>query len=375
MSGAQETTCVTPLTALRPGAVAILQVHGADVEAALKRITGLSSLEPGRLYLADIAGVDRGLVVLLRDGEQSAAQLMPHGGPRVVSAILEAAAAMGMRVAREAEAMTLYPEADSPIQADALYQVAHSASPAAVDLLLAQPERWREALKNPGAIDRAQVIADASVLNRLIDPPTVVVVGRPNVGKSTLTNRLLGRAVSLVADLPGTTRDWVGAMVELGVGDWGLGIGEEADPVCSNPQTTTPNIAVRWLDTPGLRISDDTVEQRAIGIAREVIASADVLVAMRDPQSDWPDDQSLPRKPDVLVVNKVETASDAGTYGEGVLTISAQTGRGVDALQRRVVEALGLERVDDERLWAFSETLRAYVRGETDSLSAYVARG
>ncbi|NJL31882.1 MAG: GTP-binding protein [Phycisphaerales bacterium] len=60
----------------------------------------------------------------------------------------------------------------------------------------------------------------------------VVVAGQPNVGKSTLMNKMLGRSASLVADLPGTTRDWVAGWVEL------------------------EGVALHWMDTPGLRHTD-----------------------------------------------------------------------------------------------------------------------
>lgn len=359
MTGRVAETCVTQMTAARPGAVAVLQLRGPGVVEVLARVTGRHGFEPGRVYLSDLGGIDRGLAVLLRGGEDAVAQLMPHGGPRLVSAIMEALSGLGVCIETEPDALGLYPEADSVIQAEAMRLVAKSLSPAAVDVLLAQPGRWREAMKQPGGIDRDKVLADTRVLDRLVEPATVVVVGRPNVGKSTLTNRLLGRSVSLVADLPGTTRDWVGAMVELGGG-------------CTNARMSLSNIAVRWLDTPGLRESDDTVEQRAIEIAREQVASADVLVAMRDPGTDWPDTQVLPREPDLLVVNKVDGTGGAADYGDGALSISAKTGRGVDELQRRIVAALGFDRVGAGALWAFSETLRGYVRGEGVGMNVYL---
>jgi tRNA modification GTPase len=346
-------TRVALATALRPGAVAVLQLIGPGVEDVLSHITGRQNWSPQRLYLTDIAGIDRGLAVLIRGGGEGLAQLMPHGGPRVVQSILEKLAELGVSVDPAPDPMALYPEADSLIEADVLAAVARAASPAAIDLLAAQPGRWREAMRNPRAIDRNRVLHDADVLDKLIDPPTVVVVGRPNVGKSTLTNRLMGRAVSLVADLPGTTRDWVGGMVEIG--------------------GTTDAVAVHWLDTPGLRDSGDSIERRAIGIARRVIQEADVLIAMRDPELDWPEAASLPREPDLRVVNKVDDAAVAASWPDAI-TISAKTGRGVDVLQRRIIEALGLHAIAPSTLWAFSETLRGYVRGYVEDLDGYLAR-
>lgn len=354
MTAGHSKTRVTLTTAARPGAVAVLQLYGpgAGAEDVLFRITGRRDWELGRLRLVDIAGIDCGLAVLLRAGPDGVAQLMPHGGPRVVQSILEKLAEVDVLVDRETNPLALYPEADSPIQADALLAIALAASPAAIDVLLAQPGRWREAMKDGRSSDRDRLREDTRILDRLVDPPKVVVVGRPNVGKSTLTNRLLGRTVSLVADLPGTTRDWVGAVVELG------GIRNA--------------VAVRWLDTPGLRASGDGVEQRAIGLARQEIASADVLIAMRDPDQDWPAAGALPREPDLRVINKLD--DNAGcTDRSGALAISALNGGGIDTLQQLIVEALGLHHVNEDVLWAFSDTLRHYSEDEDVDLSAYLA--
>ncbi len=343
-------TCrVTPATALRPGAVAAVLLHGSGITELLSGLTGRETWEPGHVYWVDMAGIDRGLATLVRGGDRGCAQLMPHGGPRIVQNLLTKLTELGAVIDDAPDPAVLYPEADSQIQADALAAVARAASPAAIDLLLAQPRLWRKAIQTPADVDRESIRGTSLLLDRLIDPPTVVVVGRPNVGKSTLTNRLMGKTVSLVADLPGTTRDWVGAVVELG------GVHDA--------------VAVRWLDTPGLRASDDTVEQEALGIARNVIASADVLISMRDAQQDWPKPGALPREPDLRVVNKIDQSD--GVWPDAI-PISAATGRGIDTLQQRVVAALGLGRIEPDPLWAFSDTLRRFVLGETDGLSGYL---
>lgn len=342
--------CLT--TAANPGAVAILQLAGPGVQDVLERLTGRKSWDMSRLYLSDFARIDRGLAVLMRAGPEGLAQLMPHGGPRVVRSLIESITSMGVVIDNRPDPLTVYPEADSPIQADALAAVARATSPAAIDRLLAQPRLWRSAVDTYAGLDqhtREKIQHDSCLLDRLITPPTVVVVGLPNVGKSTLTNRLMGRSVSLVADLPGTTRDWVGGLVELG--------------------SARNAIAVRWIDTPGLRTSGDGIEQRAIGLASQTIRAADVLIVMRDPDSDWPDPADLPREPDIRVVNKADLAHTSPT---DAIRISAATGQGVDLLQQRVVEALGLDQVESSACWAFSDTLRSWLRGEQQDLSDYL---
>jgi tRNA modification GTPase len=244
-----------------------------------------------------------------------------------------------------------------------LAALARAASPAAIDPLLAQPALWRDYLAKPASqftTDGCEVIVSRSrTLDRLIDPPGVVVVGRANVGKSTLTNRLMGRPASLVADLPGTTRDWVGGLVEL-----------SPESRVRSPESA---VAVRWLDTPGMRDSDDPIEQRAIELAKQVVADADVLIAMRDADSDWPDPSDLPGAVDLHVVNKSDLPDAARDNDRAdVLHISALTGEGLDELQECILGALALSDVSSTALWAFSPRLRELMRtGDIAALRAY----
>ncbi|MEM6458502.1 MAG: GTPase [Planctomycetota bacterium] len=335
-------TRATPAT---PGAVAVVQVRG-DAAALVNLLERLTERQAdgwpvGRLRLASLGGVDEGLTGRLGD---DVAQLMPHGGPRVVQKLIGRLRELGVEPAVEPDPMTLYPEAGSPIEADVLHAIATAASPAAVDRLAEQPRLWRAWL----AAEPTEKPASPEGWDRLLTPPTVVVVGRPNVGKSTLLNRLTGRITAIAADAAGTTRDWVGATVELMPEVPGGG----GDPL-------RDAVAVRWLDTPGLRLSNDPVEQRAIAAARSVVASADVLVAMRDPQSDWPTLDGLDREPDVRVTNKADTPEAVSGGGMGQLRISASDGSGIDKLSGAVLSCLGLSAMSDDRPWVFSSMLQA----------------
>lgn len=321
----------------QPGAVAILQLTGDGIDSVLEWLTGCSDWPIGRLRLSRLAGVDDGVAVKL---SAEIAQLMPHGGPRVVQRLLDRLLSFGVAVDNKPDPQTLYPEARSPIEADMLYAMATAASPAAIDLLARQPELWREYIRNPES--------ELCDLNALIHPPTVVVVGPPNVGKSTLTNALFGKSISLVADLPGTTRDWVGGLVNL----------------------VTPReklITVRWLDTPGLRQSDDLIEQRAIRIAEQVIASADVLISMRDPETCHP--SGLPRSADLELLNKSDRSQPSAS---DEMPISAKYGKGLDALQHQVIDRLGLTTLPEDQRWAFSPTLKLYGKADSIELQRYV---
>ncbi len=380
-------TYLTATTAPRAGAVAVLQLHGPDALDAAERLVGRALPTDGRLVLCDLAGIDTGLAGVLRGGEDAVVQLMPHGGPRVVQRLTAALGELGVAVEDEPDAMTLYPEASSPIEADVLLAIAQAPSPAGIDRLAAQPGLWRRKAEDrkigksedqgkpmPGSnfpLFRFSDFPISSPLDYLLSPPSVVLVGRPNVGKSTLTNAVLGRAVSIVSDLPGTTRDWVGSLAELGP-----------------PRDA---VAVRWLDTPGLRDSDDPIEQEAIALARKVVTDADVLIAIRDPETDWPDADTPPREPDLWVMNKADQIAhdtkpatptvgsdqreNQGVSASNPLCISALYDRDIDCLADRILGKLGLADPPRDALWMFSPTLRKMAAGEPIDLQMYLGVG
>jgi small GTP-binding protein len=274
-----STDCrITLLTPHTPGAVAALQFTG-DIAPLLAKLTGATDWPIGKLKLTSIADVDDGLVVRLRD---DIAILMPHGGLRIVHQIAEAAVAHGASLAAPADIHphTAYCEAEDEIEALMLATLARAESPLAIDLLLEQPRRWRT---KPTITDDDR--ARSRRLNRLITPPIVVLVGSPNVGKSTLTNALIGRAASMTADMPGTTRDYTAGRINIA------------------------GLVVDWHDTPGIRASDDLIEQRSIEIAHQLLARADLIIAMSahapalPHENVWPE---LPRAADLFVINKCD---------------------------------------------------------------------
>lgn len=297
-------------TASQPGAIAILHLQG-DAAKLLTELTGIKEWPLHQARLADLGGIDSGLIVRISD---SITQITPHGGPRIVQRLTEKLASSGavIAVAGSEDPQDLFPEAADRVEALMLHAMSKAASPLAIDLLLAQPERWRSHVQAAGRLSEGD-LARSRRLNRLIDPPRVVLAGRPNVGKSTLSNRLLGREMSIAMDLPGTTRDYTAARIDLG------------------------GLVVDWHDTPGIRSTDDPIERKAIDIASRLIAEADLLIAMRDAATDWPD---LPREPDLRVMNKIDVDSGRNASQaieetgelERPIRISAMSGLGIEHL-------------------------------------------
>jgi len=268
------------LTSRTPGAVAIILVmdESADgLTALLHDLTNVSNWKTGRMALAKFADIDEGIVARL---SETSAEIMPHGGRRVVQRLIAWLAQHDAKAVDEdvPADLHLFPEAADDCERAMLERLGMAASPLAIDLLLDQPRRWRE-LENADGIMTADDRGRSMRLNRLLHPPTVVLVGRPNVGKSTLSNALLGRAMSITMDQPGTTRDYTSGLIDMG------------------------GLVVNWHDTPGLRRSGDAVETRAIDAARAIIMRTDLVIAMGDPVEGWPD---LQRSADLWVMNKID---------------------------------------------------------------------
>ncbi|UCD76673.1 MAG: 50S ribosome-binding GTPase [Phycisphaerales bacterium] len=290
-------------TANHPGAIAILQLVG-DTVPLLAALTDIGDWPVGHPRLARFDDIDDGLVVRIAD---DIAQLMPHGGPRVLQRLIACLTDLGVRIEDGEDGpspLEVYPEAQDEIEALALAAIARAQSPLAIDLLLDQPRRWRSAPTLTEADEER-----SRRLNRLIDPPIVVLAGPANVGKSTLSNALLGRSMSIALDEPGTTRDYTAGRIEL------------------------TGLVVDWHDTPGLRDTSDPIEARAVELARRLMDFADLLLAITDADHYWPD---LPRCPDLKIGSKCDLAGRP----DADINVSAVTGEGVASLVTAVRDRL-----------------------------------
>jgi tRNA modification GTPase len=180
----------------------------------------------------------------------------------------------------------------------------------------------------------AQLTARARQGALLRDGLTVVLVGAPNVGKSSLLNRLAGGEVAIVTPIPGTTRDTVERAIEV------------------------RGIPLTVIDTAGLRPTDDPIETLGIERTWAALRQADLALVIVDARSATPTDPAdepilaaLPAAlPRIIVHNKIDLAGVAPAvlaHGDAVAAerrhvfLSAKTGAGIDLLQHEILAQAG----------------------------------
>ncbi len=145
---------------------------------------------------------------------------------------------------------------------------------------------------------------------------TLAIVGRPNVGKSSLFNRLLEQDRAIVTEIPGTTRDLVSETASIG------------------------GIPVKLYDTAGIRATEERVEALGIERSYQAMADADLTLVVLDlSQSMTAEDEALMARAGaraLIVGNK----SDLGGAGAGQLPVSALTGAGIAELRAAILAAV-----------------------------------
>jgi tRNA modification GTPase len=158
----------------------------------------------------------------------------------------------------------------------------------------------------------------------------LAIVGRPNVGKSSLLNALLGRERAIVSPYPGTTRDTIEAALDL------------------------QGLLLRIIDTAGMRTSADAIEQEGVRRAQETVEQADLLLVVLDASTELTaDDRALlaatVSRPRLLVRNKCDLPcrwlpQELEPIASLLLEVSAVHGHGLSELERAIVQqAVGNE--------------------------------
>ena len=155
----------------------------------------------------------------------------------------------------------------------------------------------------------------------------IVLVGQPNVGKSSLLNRLSGEEVALVSEIPGTTRDVIRQAIQIA------------------------GVPLHIIDTAGLRESHDSIELMGIARTRSTLQKADAILVLLDARGGISEEDrkildELPLEiPRLHVFNKVDlldqTARIEEQDGECHIYLSAKTGVGLDLLREKLLTLIG----------------------------------
>ncbi len=162
-----------------------------------------------------------------------------------------------------------------------------------------------------------KILREAQTGQIIRDGIKTVIVGKPNVGKSSLLNTLLKEDKAIVTDVSGTTRDLIEAELNL------------------------DGVILKLIDTAGIRVTDDIVERIGINKTKKAISEADLILLVLD-QSEILTDMdkdllSLTKdKPRILIGNKMDLGSKLNVIDEHVINISAKNNIGIDRLSSEV---------------------------------------
>ncbi|TDM05979.1 MAG: tRNA uridine-5-carboxymethylaminomethyl(34) synthesis GTPase MnmE [Ideonella sp. MAG2] len=398
-------------TAPGRGAVGIVRASGRDLQPLVDALIG-APLAPrqaryGAFKTADGEAIDHGLALYFPAPHsytgEAVLELQAHGGPVVLQLLLarclEAGSAMGLRLAEPGE-FTLRAYLNDKLdlaQAEAVADLIDASTEAAarsasrslggafskeiealaerivnlrmlVEATLDFPEEEIDFLEKADARGKLrQVVSQLEAVQSqarqgalLREGLRVVLAGQPNVGKSSLLNALAGAELAIVTPIAGTTRDRVSETIQI------------------------QGVPVHVTDTAGLRdAADASDEVERIGVARswESIASADAVLFLHDlTRLQHPDYQTaetriaqrlsqVDRSRLIQVYNKADASPEAAAAAQAhsggvgtVLTLSAHTGQGLEALRQMLLERAGWQAAPEGVFIARSRHVQALAR-------------
>jgi len=356
-------------TASGRGGVGVIRISGPDIAPLARAVLG-SVPAPRRATFSrflDREGetLDEGIALHFVaphsfTGEH-VLELQGHGGPVVLNLILARCLELGARLAEpgefsrrafqngkldlaQAEAVADLIEAAS---AEAARSAVRSLSGAfsaritelvdavirlrmLVEATLDFPEEDVDFLEQADAFGRLDTISTrvAAVRSQakqgalLREGLTVVLIGQPNVGKSSLLNQLAGYDAAIVTEVAGTTRDTVREAIQI------------------------RGVPLHIVDTAGLRETGDPVEKLGIARTWAAIGKADMALLLVDAAHGLGERETailarLPDGPRLTIHNKIDVTGEAPRAEEGEVWLSARTGAGVDLLREKLLVAAG----------------------------------
>ncbi|HXA20174.1 MAG TPA: tRNA uridine-5-carboxymethylaminomethyl(34) synthesis GTPase MnmE [Thermoanaerobaculia bacterium] len=348
-------TIVAPATPLGRGALAIVRIDGPRSAPILRTLGGIA---PDARMATRAQLMHNGVVldecIAIRYASPHSftgndlVELTLHGSPLLVERVIAAVVELGARMAGPGEfteRAVLNGKLDL-VQAESIADLIHSRTALQAKLSLGnlQGELSRRAMairesllhvvsRLEAALDFSEdgyefitradarlriegAIADTNALaesyrrgKATISGLSAVILGRPNAGKSTLLNRLVGSDRAIVTPIPGTTRDIVRETIEIG------------------------GLPVTIADTAGLRRSGDVVEEIGVARARDAAGSADMILYLVDATVGLTDDDEHAAFQDALIIY---TKIDLAPAPVGELGISVTAERGIDELLSRL---------------------------------------
>ncbi|OSI08100.1 tRNA uridine-5-carboxymethylaminomethyl(34) synthesis GTPase MnmE [Neisseria zoodegmatis] len=411
---APSPTIAAIATAPGRGGVGVVRISGKNLLPLAQQISGGKTPKPRVALYTDFLDsdgqpIDNGLLLYFAapasfTGED-VIELQGHGGPVVMDMLLQRCLQLGARMAEPGEFTkraflnNKLDLAQAESVADLIDASSRSAARMAVRSLkgafsqhihalvdelitlrmlveatLDFPEEdidFLEAADARGKLAELQgrlktVLASAEQGAILREGMNVVLVGAPNVGKSSLLNALAGDDIAIVTDIAGTTRDTV------------------------REQITLDGVPVHIIDTAGLRETDDVVEKIGIERSQKAVKEADVALILIDPREgiNAKTQTILDSLPDTLkrieIHNKTDlTGESVGMFGRNsqssfsdgldtqsgadtLIKLSAKTGEGLDLLKQALLQEIGWQGESESLFLARSRHLTALSAAEAE---------
>jgi tRNA modification GTPase len=394
----RDTIAATATAAGRSG-IGVVRVSGPKAAEIARRILG-ELPAPRHAHLArfrDAAGapIDEGLALYFPAPHsytgEAVLELQGHGGPVVMQSLLRACLDAGARLAEpgeftrraflegkldlaQAEAVADLIDASSAQAARAALRSLAGEFSAAISQISDQLVELRaltEAMldfpeEEIDSVHRADAASRLAAIRGLLDEVFaksregsllrsgihVVLAGAPNVGKSSLLNRLAGEERAIVTPIPGTTRDALREPIQI------------------------EGVPLTLVDTAGLREAADAVEELGIARTRSELARADLVLLVEEAGKPAPLlHDAAPGVQRIVVFNKLDLAPDFKPPA-GAVAVSAKTGRGLKALRSAILSAAGWSATGEPVFLARERHLRALerARGHVDAARGELAR-
>lgn len=177
------------------------------------------------------------------------------------------------------------------------------------DLEFVSYEKVKEEIEK--IIDELSSLIDSYKIGKILrDGVNVVLVGKPNVGKSSLLNYLVKESRAIVSHIPGTTRDVIREEISI------------------------EGVLFKFFDTAGIRFTEDEIEKEGVFRSRKVVEDADLVILISDVVSEFPKDllnelSELTKKEKIInLVNKIDLKNNFEQ--KNIIAVSAKTGEGID---------------------------------------------